>query len=48
MAFHKKTLLEKAYFIVKMTGPAMVQPASFEQFNLSSMYDFSSDHTDAV
>ena len=31
-----------------MTGPAMVQPASFEQFNLSSMYDFSSDHTDAV
>ena len=31
MAFHKKTLLEKAYFIVKMTGTAMVQPASFEQ-----------------
>ena len=31
MAFHKKTLFEKAYFIVKMTGPAMVQPASFEQ-----------------
>ena len=31
MAFHKKkTLLEKAYFIVKMTGPAMVQLASFE------------------
>ena len=48
MAFHKKTLLEKAYFIVKMTGPAMVQPASFEQFNLSGMYDFSSDHTDAI
>ena len=25
------SLLEKAYFIVKVTGPAMVQPASFEQ-----------------
>ena len=30
-SIHKKTLLEKAYFIVKMAGPAMVQPISFEQ-----------------
>ena len=28
MAFHKKKLLGKAYFIFKMTDPAMVRPVS--------------------
>ena len=30
MGFHQKLLAEKAYFIVKMTGPAIIRPASSE------------------
>ena len=28
MGFHQKLSAEKAYFIVKMTGPAIIRPAS--------------------
>ena len=28
MGFHQKLSAEKAYFIVKMTGPTIIRPAS--------------------
>ena len=34
MGFHQKLLAEKAYFIVKMTGPAKIRPASSEKWKV--------------
>ena len=38
MVFFSKKLLEKAYFIFKLTGPAMVRPASSDKWKAPLEY----------